>query len=150
MASIIEILHHLAAFILVAALFVEFIQTGEKLTVKSARNLQLADFIFGTSFGVVLVVGLIRVFYFEKGASYYFLSVPFLTKMSLFVIVALLSLYPKLEFLSWTKSLKQDQAPTVTGRKLRTIRSILGLELIGVFMMGLCAKLMAYGIGFRG
>ena len=150
MASSFALLHHLAAFSLVAALFVEFDQIGEDLTVKSARNLQLADLTIGISAGVVLIVGMLRVFYFEKGAYYYFHSVPFLAKMSLFVIVALISIYPTLEFLSWTKSLKQGQAPTVTDRKLRTIRSIIRLEFIGVVLVIICAVLMANGIGFRG
>ena len=45
--------------------------------------------------------------YFEKGASYYFHSVPFVAKLSLFVMVGLLSIYPTMEFLSWRASVKQ-------------------------------------------
>jgi putative membrane protein len=68
MTSFFAFLHHVAAFALVAALVVEFVLIKEDLTLKSARKLQLADLAFGISAGIVLVVGLLRVFYFEKGA----------------------------------------------------------------------------------
>ncbi len=71
-----------------------------------ARQLQLADLAFGASAGTILVVGFLRVFYFEKGSSYYFHSVPFIAKLTLFVIVSLLSIYPTVEFLSWRKHVK--------------------------------------------
>lgn len=143
-------LHHLAAFTLVAALVVEFILVRDELTLKSARQLQLADAAFGVSAGVVLVVGLLRVFHFEKGEAYYIHSVPFIAKVSLFAIVGLLSIYPTLAFVSWGKSLKQGQVPAVTERKMRSIRSVIHGELMGVFLIILCAALMAKGIGQLG
>src|SRR6267154_3408758 len=125
-------LHHLAAFGLVAALAVEFILIRGELNLGTARKLQRIDMVFGLSSGVVLVVGLLRVFYFEKGASYYFHSAPFIAKLSLFVIVGLLSIYPTVEFSSWGKSLKQGQMPVLTGRKIASIRTIIHWELAAV------------------
>ena len=143
-------LHHLAAFTLVAALAVEFILIRGELNLGTARKLQRIDMVFGLSSGVVLVVGLLRVFYFEKGASYYFHSAPFIAKLSLFVIVGLLSIYPTVEFASWGKSLKQGQMPVLTGRKIASIRSIIHWELAAVAVMILCAALMAKGVGYLG
>ena len=143
-------LHHLAAFTLVAGLAVEFILIRGELTVRTARKLQLVDMVFGTSSGVVLAVGLFRVFYFEKGASYYFHSAPFIAKLSLFAIVGLLSIYPTIEFLSWGKSLKQGQLPALTDRKIASIRSVIHWELAGVVLIILCAAIMAKGVGYLG
>jgi len=143
-------LHHLAAFTLVAALAVEFVLIRGELTLGTARKLRLVDMIFGMSSGVVLVVGLLRVFYFEKGASYYFHSAPFIAKLALFVIVGLLSIYPTVEFLSWSKSLKQGQMPALTERKIASIRSVIHWELAGVVVIILCAALMAKGVGYLG
>src|SRR5712664_1433796 len=109
MTSFVAFLHHLTAFSLVAALAVEFILIRGELNLGTARKLQLVDIVFGTSSGVVLAVGLFRVFYFEKGASYYFHSAPFIAKLSLFAIVGLLSIYPTREFLSWGKSLNKGK-----------------------------------------
>src|SRR5437899_12420202 len=98
-------LHHLAAFSLVAALAVEFILIRGELNLGSARKLRLVDMAFGMSSGVVVAVGLLRVFYFEKGASYYFHSAPFMAKLCLFAIVGLVSIYPTVELASCRKSL---------------------------------------------
>jgi len=143
-------LHHLAAFTFVSALAVEFILVRGELSVQTARRLQLADLVAGVSAGVLLVVGLLRVFYFEKGASYYLHSAPFIAKMSLFLIVALLSIYPTVVFLSWGKSLKQGRMPALTDRKIASIRSVIHWELAGVVLIILCAALMAKGVGYLG
>ncbi|MEX5218442.1 MAG: DUF2214 family protein [Nitrospiraceae bacterium] len=148
MSPFLAFLHHLAAFTLVAALVIELVLTKDDLVVNSARRILLADLAFGISAGIVLVLGLLRVVYFEKGASYYFHSVPFVAKLSLFLMVGLLSIYPTMEFLSWRVSVKQGQAPAVADRKMRAIRSIIHWELVGVVLIILCAALMAKGVGY--
>lgn len=148
MSLFLAFLHHLAAFTLVAALVIELVLTKDDLVVNSARRILLADLAFGISAGIVLVLGLLRVVYFEKGASYYFHSVPFVAKLSLFLMVGLLSIYPTMEFLSWRVSVKQGQAPAVADRKMRAIRSIIHWELVGVVLIILCAALMAKGVGY--
>jgi putative membrane protein len=119
-------------------------------SVKTARKLLLADLVLGASAFVVLIVGFLRVLYFEKGAFYYFHSVPFIAKLSLFVIVALLSIYPTVEFLSWRKPLREDRVPIVSDRKVRLIRSIIHWELVGIVLLILGAALMARGVGHVG
>jgi putative membrane protein len=150
MVSLFAFLHHVAAFALVAALAVEFVLIRGELSIASARRLQITDQVFGAAAGVVLVVGLLRVFYFEKGAAYYFHSVPFIAKLSLFIIVGLLSIYPTIEFFSWKSALKKGVTPTVAAAKMHAIRTIIHWELIGVVLILLCAALMARGIGYVG
>ena len=147
MPALMAFLHHLAAFALVAAIVVEFVLIREEITLRTARRLQVADMFVGISASALLIVGLLRVFYFEKGASYYFHSVPFIAKLSFFVLVALVSIYPTVLFLSWGKALKAGRAPEVDARKLRRVRSLLHFELMGVVLILLCAALMARGIG---
>ena len=101
MTSLFAFLHHLAAFALVAALAVEFVLLRGQLTAARARQVLSADRIYGISAGLVLIIGFARVFYFEKGAHYYFHSIPFIAKLSLFILVGLLSIYPTMQFLSW-------------------------------------------------
>ena len=150
MTPLFAFLHHLAAFTLVAALAVEFILIRGELNLGTARKLQRIDMVFGLSSGVVLVVGLLRVLYFEKGASYYFHSAPFIAKLSLFLIVGLLSIYPTVEIVSWGKSLKQGRLPALSDRKIASIRSVIHWELAGVVVILLCAALMAKGVGYLG
>ena len=137
--------HHVAAFALVAALAVEFVLLKGELTTRSARQVLTADIAFGVSAGAILVIGFLRVFYFEKGASYYFHSVPFIIKVTLFAIIGLLSIYPTLEFLSWRRQLKQGRPPDIPERKLRAVRAVIHWELIATALLILCAALMARG-----
>jgi len=150
MSAFMAFLHHVAAFTLFAALIVELVLIREELTVRTARRLQVWDMLFGISAGVVLVVGLLRVFYFEKGAQYYFHSVAFIAKMSLFVIVALLSIYPTVLFISWRGAVKEGRLPAIDMGKLARASSLIHLELLGALLIILCAALMARGIGTIG
>ncbi len=150
MSALFAFLHHLAAFALVATLVLEFVLIRGDIDVRTARRLQLADLVFGLSSGVVLLVGLLRVFQFEKGASYYFHSAPFLAKLSLFAVVGLLSIVPTLEFLSWRKSVKQGQAPVLSADRRRRLLAVIHLELVGVVLILLCAALMVKGVGHFG
>ena len=140
-------LHHVAAFALVAALAVEFVLIREEITLQAARRLLLADLVFGAAAGSVLVVGLLRVFFFEKGPLYYLHSAPFIAKVSLFALVALLSIYPTVVFLSWRPSVRLGQPPLPDARKIRRVRSLIHWELAAVVVLIFCAALMAKGIG---
>ena len=86
-------------------------------------------------------------FYFEKGASYYFHNASFIAKFSLFILVALLSAYPTVQFRSWRAAVNQQQAPSVSPQKLRVIRAVIHWELGGIVVIILFAVLMARGIG---
>jgi len=84
-------LHHLAAFTLVAALAVEFVLLRGELTATRARQILSADRLYGISAGLIVVIGLARVFHFEKGAHYHFHSIPFIAKLSLFAVLEVAS-----------------------------------------------------------
>jgi len=145
MTTLFAFLHHLAAFTLVAAIAVEFTLIRQPLTLGTARRLLATDAVLGASATVLLIVGLLRVFYFEKGATYYFHSHAFLTKFGLFIVLALLSAVPTVEFLSWRAALKAGQLPQPNPKKLRMITGVLHAELTGIVIILLCAAIMARG-----
>ena len=147
MAAFFAFLHHLAAFTLFAALVVEFVLLRDELTLRSARKVVLADIVLGIAAGILFIVGLGRVFHFEKGPYYYFHNWVFIAKLSLFVLVAVASIVPTREFLAWRSAVKRGQVPTPEPTQLRAIRSIIHLELVGIVLILLCAALMAKGIG---
>ena len=139
MSALFAFLHHAAAFALFGALVVEFVTLRDALTPQSVRRLQAADAALGISAALLLVVGLARVFFFEKGAAYYWANTAFLAKFSLFVLVALLSIYPTVRIVQWRKAASQDG--------VRTVRAIVHFELAAVFLLMLLGALMARGIG---
>jgi putative membrane protein len=138
-------LHHLAAFTLVSAIAVEFVLLRGELTLWTARRLQVTDLILGVAAGVLLVAGLSRVFWFEKGAAYYFHSHAFLMKFSLFIVVGLLSIVPTVEFLSWRKAVQRSEVPVVAAAKLKRVRMIVHAELAAIAIILLCAAIVAKG-----
>lgn len=138
-------LHHLAAFALVAALAIELVLIRQEMTLANARKLQAVDAVLGASAGLLLLVGLVRVFFFEKGADYYFSSHAFLSKFGLFILLGLLSIVPTREFLSWRKATTEGRVPAVTDEKLRTMRRIIHIELGGIVLILLFAAMMAKG-----
>ena len=149
-STLFAFLHHICAFTLVAALAIEFALIRGELTPSSARRLQVTETVYGIVAVALLVIGLLRVFLFEKGAAYYFrshafLSHAFLTKLSLFVIVGLVSIVPTMEFLSWRGALRAGQVPVMEARKRRLVRTIIHGELASIVIIVLCAPIMARG-----
>ena len=145
MATLFAFLHHLAAFTLVAAIAVEFALIRQELTPTLARRLIATDAVLGASATVLLIVGLMSVFYFEKGATYYFSSHAFMAKFSIFVVLAFLSAIPTLEFLSWRQALKAGVMPSPSEKKLRIVTAVIHGELLGIVLILLFAALMARG-----
>jgi putative membrane protein len=143
-------LHHAAAFLVFAALMVELVLLRGELTIASARSVLRMDALYGVAAAVVLVVGLLRVFYTEKGAAYYFASGSFLAKLTLFVVVGLLSIYPTVKFLSWRAAVREQRTPVLDAGVLRRLRMILHLELTLLIVILLLAPMMARGIWFLG
>jgi putative membrane protein len=149
-SALFAFLHHAAAFLLVAVVMVELVLMRGEITVATARTLLRMDSVYGLCAVALLIVGFIRVFYTEKGAAYYFHSGSFLAKLALFLVVGLLSILPTVQFLGWRKAVKAGQAPTVDDATRRRIRMIIHTELTLLFLVMLCAALMARGIGFIG
>lgn len=147
MPALFAFLHHLAAFALVSALAVELVLLRGDLTLPNAKTLVRVDAIYGLAAVLLLIVGSLRVMYFEKGATYYGHSVPFMTKISLFVLIGLVSIAPTRAFLSWRPALRRGELPVVAPEALRRLRGLVHLELAAVVFVLLCAALMARGIG---
>jgi len=149
-SALFAFLHHAAAFLLVAVVMVELVLLRGELTVAAARTLLRMDSVYGLSAIVLLVVGFVRVFSTEKGADYYFHSGPFIAKLALFIVVGLLSIMPTVQFLGWRKALKDGRLPELDDGKRRRLRMVIHIELTLLFLIMLCAALMARGIGFIG
>ncbi len=145
MSTLFAFLHHLCAFTLVSAIAIEFTLLRQELTLASARRLLATDLVLGIAAGLLLAIGLLRVFFFEKGPAYYWHSHAFLTKFGLFVIVGLLSIVPTMEFLSWRGAIRAGQAPAMEAARHRRVKMVIHIELAAVVIILLCAAIMARG-----
>ena len=149
-SALFAFLHHLAAFTLVSTIVVEWLLMRGELTPLAVRRLARADAFVGASAGAILAIGALRVMYFEKGPAFYMHNAAFLAKMALFFGVALLSIYPTIQFIAWSRAVKAGRAVAPDGAKLARVRKLLHLELVGIVFILLFAALMARGIGSFG
>ena len=83
----------------------------------------------------MLVVGLLRVVYFEKGPRYYWHDAYFLMKFAAFLIAALISIYPTITFLAWNRSLRAGEAPQIGAVQAQRVRRCLRLELASILVI---------------
>jgi putative membrane protein len=145
MTTLFAFLHHLCAFTLVAAIAIEFTLIKQDLTLASARRLQVTDIVLGIAAGALLVIGLLRVFFFEKGPDYYWHSHAFHLKFGLFIVVGLLSIVPTVEFLSWRDAIAAGQVPVMDAATRKRVTMIIHVELAAIVVILLCAAIMARG-----
>ncbi|MGO1766100.1 hypothetical protein CAP48_03250 [Advenella sp. S44] len=150
MTLLFAFLHHVLAFALVAALAIELVLIKDRISIERARRILRADAIYGASAMLLVIVGFLRVIYFEKGAPYYFHSIPFIVKLLLFITVGILSVYPTMTFLSWRKSVNRGREPVLDPAVIKRIRKLIHYELTCVVLIVLAAAMMARGVGYWG
>lgn len=139
-------LHFLAVFGIVSTLFLEWQTMSPAPTHAEAKRMQLADRWFGIFAMVILVVGFLRVYYFEKGKAFYLSNPFFQAKLLLFVVIGVVSIYPTIRFIRWGRQMKQGAAPALSPREYGLIMLALRAELVLLVAMVLCASLMARGV----
>jgi putative membrane protein len=146
--SFIAFLHFVFAFGLVAALFFEWFTFSKTPTLREAKRLAMADRWYGALAMGLLAVGTLRVVYFEKGWEFYRAMPFFHLKITLFIVIALLSIYPTVSFARWRGTLAAGQAPQVSEQQYQRISRLLGLQLLLLVPLVLSASLMAKGLRF--
>lgn len=145
MSTLFAALHHAAVLTLLVCTLVSLYQLRQPLTVPGALLLRRTDMLNGTAATLVLLVGLVRVFYLEKGSAYYFSNGPFLAKLGFYGLASMLSLVPTLEVRRWRVPLQQGQLPTVSDQKLTAMRAVAYLQLACLAAMATFANLASRG-----
>jgi putative membrane protein len=140
-------LHHVAAFTVFACAVLSLVLLQFKFNLRVAKQLQYTDMVNGIAATLVLLIGMIRIFYTEKGADYYFHNVPFLAKLTLYGLASFLSIVPTFEIFRWKKTLNQGQLPVVTDTKFGQLRAVAIGQVLCILGMMLCSSLAARGIG---
>jgi len=146
-SALFAFLHFVAVFGIVATVFLEWQTMSAAPTHAEARRMQLCDRWYGIFAALVLIVGFLRVYYFEKGSAFYSGNPFFRAKLTLFILVGLLSIYPTVRFIKWRPQTRQGAAPRVAEGEYGRIMFALRAELVLLLGMALCASLMARGIG---
>ena len=147
--ALMAFLHHVLAFTLTACLVYEFIAYRKNMGIAEIRRIQRVDLAYGISAGLLILVGLLRVFFFEKGPNFYMNNPFFWVKMNAFLVVGLLSIDPTIRYIRWNRTLRQNGVPEISEPEYKRTRVLLWLEIIGFAVILLAAPLMARGIGMN-
>ena len=145
-SAITAYLHYLGFMLAFGALVVESQTLKKDLSLTDAWRVVLADAIYGLSATIILITGIYRVIYFGKGTDYYLSSPVFYTKVGIFILVSLLSLYPTFSFLSWVKGLRDSKPPNLELPQAQRLSWLIRGELIGFALIPLLAAILARGI----
>ena len=145
--AILAYLHFVAILLLFALLLLEHQLLLQPLDFARARSLYRTDIAFGIVAGLVLFTGAARAMHFGKGLDYYLNNRLFHAKVGLFIVIALMSLYPTLKFFKWRSALKAGQPPALSPTQARRVSLVIRLELLLLLLIPLLAALMARGYG---
>jgi len=138
--------HFISIFTIVGTLVSEHMLLKKELTRAELGKLARIDAVYGIAAVVLVTVGLtLWLGSFGKPSIYYTKNWIFHTKLTCFILVGLLSIYPTVFFI---KNRKGNQSESVTIPK--SIFWMLRLELTLLFIIPLLAGLMSRGIGFFG
>jgi putative membrane protein len=140
-------LHFVFAFILVGALAAESFILRLPVDSRVARVLLRADMFYGVSAVLLILAGISRVLWGEKGWAYYQAQPFFWAKMATFIVIALLSIGPTRAFTRWVRAFNADAAYTPPEADLKRVRRLVMIEVHLIALLLLFAALMARGIG---
>ena len=112
------------------------------------ERLVRVDMLYGISAIAVLATGLARTWWGMKGAGWYW-SQPLLhAKVTLFVVIGLMSIVPTVRFLRWRKALRTTGALPPEAA-LRSTRRLVMVEAHLLALIPLLAVFLARGVGTR-
>jgi putative membrane protein len=138
--ALVRSLHFISIFTLVAALITEHMLLKPKMTPSELAKLARVDMIYGIAAILVLIAGLLLWMGVGKPSAFYLQNPLFHIKFTLFIVIALLSIYPTVFFIKNRKATQDVILP----RKIIMFNRI---QLTLVFIMPIFASLMSRGIG---
>ncbi|MDN3577871.1 DUF2214 family protein [Chitinimonas viridis] len=137
-------LHYLGAMVMMACLLAEHLLLRPELDAPLARKLARIDAIYGLTAITQIATGIARM-YSEKGTALYLQNPVFHLKITVFVLLGLLSIYPTLRFIAWSRAARSAGLliPTEYKRVIMLIR----VQLLLLLALPILASLMARGVG---
>ena len=146
--ALLAYLHYIAIFSTAFFLLLEW--TRCRIPVDDRRALVLArnDMAYGMSAMLALGTGLLRLFYGVNGTAFYLSNPAFHAKMTLYILVALLSIGPTVAYRRWSKGFAANPGYAVSARELGRVRLMLGAQILLLLLIPAMAVMMARGLRF--
>lgn len=143
MELVIRYFHFVSIILLAGALFSENMMLGQRIQRKTMKKLAAIDGIYGLASILLLTTGFLMWFWVGKGASFYSSNGLFHIKLTIFFIIAILSIFPTIFFLKNRKGNDEDWIDVP-----KKILLYARIEIFLLFLIPIFAVLMARGINF--
>jgi putative membrane protein len=145
--AVLAIVHHLAAFSLVALLVAEFVLVRGALDADTIGRFGRIDGLYGLAAVTVIVAGIARVVFGAAPVEFYLGNVFFWLKMGSIGVIAIISVLPTARAMAWRKAAAANASFVVPVGDLRLVRRAIHVELAILPLIPVCAALMARGVG---
>lgn len=120
----------------------------EWMNAKVVERLARVDMVYGMAAVAVLATGFARTWWGMKGSAWYWTNPLLHIKLTLFVIVGVLSIFPTVRYLRWRKQLRATGAlPAET--EIRKTRRLVMVQAHLIALIPLAAVFLARGFGAR-
>ena len=147
MDILIPYLHYIGIMVLMGSLITEHVVLKPGINKSQIKSLATTDLIYGIAAAVVLVTGLLRWFVVDvKGAEFFNKNPLFHIKVTLFVVIVILSIFPTLKFLKWRKSVRKGQEVEVTEAEAKKQLMFIRIELLLLAIIPLLAVMVSMGV----
>ncbi len=145
--TLLAYVHWLAIFTMVTFLASEAaLCRVEWMNARLVERLARVDMLYGIASVVVLVTGLVRTWWGVKGGGWYWSNPLLHAKLTLFVVIGLLSIKPTLTYLRWRKTLRSTGA-LPTDDEVRRTRKTVMVQAHLIPVVALLAVFLARGFG---
>jgi len=145
MFVLIPYLHFIGIMSLMGALITQHLVVKPSMGSTAIKTVGTVDIIFGIAAAVVLATGLLRWFVYGKGSDFYLANPMFHIKITLFFVVAIISIFPTLRILKWRRQSKQDNAFEVSSKDAKRLLMFIRIELLITVIIPLLAVMVSQG-----
>ena len=147
MNILIPYLHFIGIMLLMGSLFGEYVLLRPGITKNQIKLLSVADLIYWISAVTILISGLLRWFMIDpKGADYFNHQPLFHIKLTVFVVIAILSIIPTLKFLKWKKQVRADDSFVPGDKEIKKQLTFVRIEMLLIAIIPLLAVLVAQNV----
>ena len=140
-------IHYLSFMLCFGALVLERKLLKTSPSRKEVISMLISDVVYGIAALSLVITGVLRVLYFGQGSEFYTHNPLFWSKVSIFIFVGALSLYPTFTYIRWAIALSKGNLPEVNSILVGRLGTIINVELIGFVLIPFFATLMARGLG---
>jgi putative membrane protein len=119
---------------------------AEWMNAAIVERLVRVDLIYGIAAAAVLLTGVARTWWGVKGTVWYWTNPLLHVKLTLFVVVATMSVFPTLTYLRWRRALRAN-GTLPTEAELRKTRRLVMIEAHLIMLIPLAAVFLARGFG---